>query len=73
LLLADFNAIETQYGKGTNWLNEVFRKAAMQNVTLTATGGSDKAQYSFSAAISNKMVFCIKQIMNGLTYASMAM
>ncbi len=47
--LADFNAIESQYGKGTNWMNEIFRKAAMQNVTLTATGGSDKAQYLFSA------------------------
>jgi len=47
--LADYNAIETQYGKGTNWLNEIFRKAAMQSVNLTATGGSDKAQYMFSA------------------------
>jgi TonB-dependent starch-binding outer membrane protein SusC len=47
--LADFNAIETQYGSGTNWLNEIFRKAAMQNVTITATGGSDKSQYLFSA------------------------
>jgi TonB-dependent starch-binding outer membrane protein SusC len=47
--LADYNAIEQQYGKGTNWLNEIFRKAAVQSVNLTATGGSDKAQYSFSA------------------------
>ena len=47
--LADYNAVEAQYGKGTNWLNEVFRKAAMQSVNLTATGGSDKAQYLFSA------------------------
>ena len=47
--LADFNAIETQYGKGTNWLDEIFRKAAMQSVNITATGGSDKAQYLFSA------------------------
>ncbi len=47
--LADFNAIENQFGKGTNWMNEIFRRAAMQNVTLTATGGSDKAQYLFSA------------------------
>ena len=47
--LADFTAIENQYGKGTNWMNEVFRNAAMQNVTLNATGGSDKAQYLFSA------------------------
>ena len=47
--LADFNAIETQYGKGTNWLDEIFRKASMQSVNITATGGSDKAQYLFSA------------------------
>jgi TonB-dependent starch-binding outer membrane protein SusC len=47
--LADFNAIEAQYGKGTDWLDEVYRRAAMQNVTLTASGGSDKAQYLFSA------------------------
>ncbi len=47
--LADFNAIETQYGKGTNWLDEIFRRAAMRNVTITASGGSDKAQYLFSA------------------------
>jgi TonB-dependent starch-binding outer membrane protein SusC len=47
--LADFNAIQQQYGEGTNWLNEIFRKAAIQSVNLTATGGSDKAQFSFSA------------------------
>jgi TonB-dependent starch-binding outer membrane protein SusC len=47
--LADFNAIEQQYGEGTNWLNEIFRKAAIQSVSLTASGGSEKAQYSFSA------------------------
>jgi len=47
--LQDYNAIETQYGKGTNWMDEIFRSAAMQSVNLTATGGSDKAQYLFSA------------------------
>lgn len=47
--LADFNAIEQQYGKGTDWLDEIFRRAAIQNVNLTASGGSDKAQYLFSA------------------------
>jgi TonB-dependent starch-binding outer membrane protein SusC len=47
--LADFNAIEQQYGNGTNWLNEIFRKAAVQSVNLTASGGSDKVQFSFSA------------------------
>jgi len=47
--LADFNAIEQQYGKGTDWLDEIFRRAAIRNVNITATGGSDKAQYLFSA------------------------
>ncbi len=47
--LADFNAIEQQYGKGTDWLGEIFRKAAIQSVNLNASGGSDKSQYSFSA------------------------
>jgi TonB-dependent starch-binding outer membrane protein SusC len=46
--LADFNAVEQQYGAGTNWLNEIFRKAAMQSVNLSASGGSDKAQFSLS-------------------------
>ncbi len=46
--LADFNAIQTQYGEGTNWLNEIFRKAAMQNVSINASGGSDKSQFSLS-------------------------
>ena len=47
--LQDFNAIEKQYGAGTNWLGEIFRRAAMQNVTMTASGGSENAQYLFSA------------------------
>jgi TonB-linked SusC/RagA family outer membrane protein len=47
--LSDYNAIQTQYGKGTNWLDEIFRNAAMQSVNITASGGSDKAQFLFSA------------------------
>jgi TonB-dependent starch-binding outer membrane protein SusC len=47
--LADFNAIETQYGKGTDWQDEIFRRAAIRSVNITATGGSDKAQFLFSA------------------------
>ncbi|MBC7617126.1 MAG: SusC/RagA family TonB-linked outer membrane protein, partial [Pedobacter sp.] len=47
--LLDFNGIEAKYGKGTDWLGEIFRRAAIQNVTLNASGGSDNAQYSFSA------------------------
>ncbi len=47
--LSDFDAIEAQYGKGTDWLDQIFRRAAIQSVNLSASGGSDKAQYSFSA------------------------
>ncbi len=47
--LADFNAVQNQYGNGTDWKDEIFRRAAMQSVNITATGGSDKAQYLFSA------------------------
>jgi TonB-linked SusC/RagA family outer membrane protein len=47
--LSDYNAVESQYGRGTDWLKEVFRRAAMQSVNITASGGSDKAQYLFSA------------------------
>jgi len=47
--LLDLNAIESQYGNGTNWLDKIFRRAAIQNVSLTATGGSEKAQFSLSA------------------------
>lgn len=46
--LLDYNAIEKQYGKGTNWLDQIFRRAAITNAALTASGGSDKAQFLFS-------------------------
>jgi TonB-linked SusC/RagA family outer membrane protein len=35
-------------GAGTNWQDEVFRRAAIQNYSLSATGGSDKAKYALS-------------------------
>ncbi|HNP23155.1 MAG TPA: SusC/RagA family TonB-linked outer membrane protein [Panacibacter sp.] len=47
--LANPDAIEQQYGEGTKWLDEIFRKAAIQSVSLTASGGSDKATYMLSA------------------------
>ncbi len=46
--LTDADAIAQQYGKGTDWLDEIFRRAAMRSVNITATGGSDKAQYLLS-------------------------
>ena len=36
-------------GPGTNWLEQVFRPAKIQNYSLSATGGSEKARYAVSA------------------------
>ena len=37
-------------GEGTNWQDEVFRRAAIQNYSLSATGGSDKAKFAVSGS-----------------------
>ncbi|GGG39838.1 SusC/RagA family TonB-linked outer membrane protein [Hymenobacter glacieicola] len=37
-------------GEGTDWQDEVFRRAAIQNYSLAATGGSDKARFSISGS-----------------------
>lgn len=47
--LANPDEIEAEYGEGTNWLGEIFRQAAISNVSMNITGGTDKAQYAFSA------------------------
>lgn len=36
-------------GTGTNWQDELFRKAPMQNHSLTVSGGDSRTQYLFSA------------------------
>ncbi|MVN78152.1 SusC/RagA family TonB-linked outer membrane protein [Hymenobacter sp. HMF4947] len=36
-------------GTGTDWLNEIFRPARIQNYNVSATGGSEKARYAVSA------------------------
>lgn len=46
--LADPNAVATQYGEGTDWLDQIFRGAAMTNASVNISGGSDKAKYAFS-------------------------
>ena len=46
--LSDPDAIEQQYGAGTDWLGEIFRYAATQNVVMNISGGSDKAQFAIS-------------------------
>ncbi len=52
--LVEFNTIANQYGEGTNWLNEIFRNAAIQSVNLSSSGGSEKAQYAISAGYFNQ-------------------
>jgi len=37
-------------GAGTNWQNEVFQRAPIQNYNLTITGGSDKSTYSIGGS-----------------------
>ncbi|MBC7653205.1 MAG: SusC/RagA family TonB-linked outer membrane protein, partial [Oligoflexus sp.] len=46
--LADPNAVEQTYGAGTDWLNQVFRGAAMTNAAINISGGSEKAKYALS-------------------------
>lgn len=42
------------FGEGTNWQNELFRKAAIQNHGLTISGGSENTQFSVSANYFNQ-------------------
>ncbi|QNH63590.1 SusC/RagA family TonB-linked outer membrane protein [Hymenobacter sediminicola] len=37
-------------GEGTDWQDAVFRRAAIQNYSLSATGGSEKARYAVSGS-----------------------
>ncbi|KUG09180.1 hypothetical protein ASU33_20425 [Solirubrum puertoriconensis] len=37
-------------GWGTDWQDLIFRRAAIQNYSLSATGGSDKARYALSGS-----------------------
>jgi len=41
-------------GKGTDWQDQIFRKAPMQNYQVTTSGGSDQSQFLFSAAYFNQ-------------------
>ncbi|OAV76000.1 Outer membrane cobalamin receptor protein, SusC/RagA family [Bacteroidales bacterium Barb7] len=36
------------FGEGTNWQNEIFREAPVQNYQLSASGGNERARYSGS-------------------------
>ncbi|MDI9880635.1 TonB-dependent receptor [Flectobacillus longus] len=39
-----------QFGKGTDWQDVMFRVAPSQNAQFSASGGTDKTQFMFSAA-----------------------
>ena len=41
-------------GKGTNWQDELFRKAPVKSHTLTLSGGNDKTQYLLSGSYFNQ-------------------
>lgn len=42
------------FGEGTDWQDEVFQKAPVQNHALTVSGGSDKTRFSVSASNFNQ-------------------
>ena len=42
------------FGEGTDWQNEVFQKAPIQNHALTVSGGSDKTRFSVAASNFNQ-------------------
>ncbi len=41
-------------GTGTNWQNELFRKAPTTNHTISVSGGDERTQYSLSASYFNQ-------------------
>jgi len=41
-------------GKGTDWQDEIFRTAPIQNYQLSVTGGDEKTKYMFSAGYFNQ-------------------
>lgn len=41
-------------GKGTDWQDEIFRTAPIQNYQLTVTGGDEKTKYMFSGGYFNQ-------------------
>lgn len=52
--LADPAAVRAQYGEGTDWLDLIFRGAAMTNVAVSMAGGTDKAKYAVSGSYFNQ-------------------
>ena len=60
--LADLNLVNPSnnfvrpdlLGEGTDWQDELFRKAMMQNHNVSISGGNDKSTYNLSAAYMNQ-------------------
>lgn len=50
----DFLTNPQQFGKGTDWQDVMFRVAPSQNFQLSASGGSEKTQFMFSASYLNQ-------------------
>ncbi|MEA5256372.1 TonB-dependent receptor [Arcicella aquatica] len=50
----DFLTNPQQFGKGTDWQDVMFRVAPSQNAQLSASGGTEKTQFMFSAAYLNQ-------------------
>ncbi|GGB97360.1 SusC/RagA family TonB-linked outer membrane protein [Dyadobacter sediminis] len=44
--LAPVYASPASYGEGTNWQNELFRKASISNYQLSVAGGNEKTRYA---------------------------
>jgi TonB-linked SusC/RagA family outer membrane protein len=49
LIPPDFLTNPQQFGKGTDWQDVLFRTAPSNNIQASVSGGTDKAQYLFSA------------------------
>lgn len=45
---------KTNFGEGTDWQDEIFRRAPVRNVQITATGGNDKIRYSITGGYFNQ-------------------
>jgi len=43
-----------EFGKGTDWQDEIFRSAPLSNYQLTMSGGDDKMQYAISGGYFNQ-------------------
>jgi TonB-linked SusC/RagA family outer membrane protein len=50
----DFTTNPSQFGKGTDWQDVMFRVAPSHKAQVSVSGGTDKTQFSFSVALLNQ-------------------